>query len=727
MASPTLQELIDQIKAQNVSQFGPIDSTVNSYKEAAEYAAEAKDWADLCEQIYLSLKDANLEDIIQAVTDAKNSAAAAATSASEAAATEVRIQESVTTVDEWIQDMSVTPFPYTGVGGETTIVLPEGFREVQVIYLNGGRQERGDDFLYDLNTRTITLMNPLFLDDRVTVLSSTIYEQTSTLAQTLSGVGGADYVKTGDGDSVQNKLNGLYWTRTVEMFGTIGDGITDDSFSIQSALNWVTSGSYRKLIFSSNKIYYHTQPLIATFNTSNSVGCEITMIGSLFPAKNVGDALTIQEATYCSFLLKVKGDGYNIETIPDYSQADPEGSQQAFVINSCRGCKVSVEGYGYAGRVLRTKGGGVTKMSFVDISLKTGEGSCGQAAFLQATSDAYGRISHAQTQWDYYGSVLDKLTDVTISYWEYGNKNSRVPAMLINNCGSVSIGNLTGGSAWDSDTSTTLKIIGGQGIHASRLQVGEAYSGLIIEGNGLIKDKPTVVIDYLISYKTNKAVTLNNTTGVQIKSGICDNTYYGVVYEGNIYNCKVNMNGRNNFTSMHFADTGVLIDSLSIGGGMYAELSSAFISMFNATVNDLFILDTYVNTLGRYVFLPASNQCTIIGGRWLGSTHQSPIANRPKFISNVVGVNTKYINASLNFTSGSPSGTSVTINHGLWSTPYEISITPYNVSSSTTFSSGNLVLKSLTSSQVVISYNGTSPLSSDMYLVVELKAEARPD
>jgi hypothetical protein len=511
------------------------------------------------------------------------------------------------------------------------------------------------------------------------------------------------------------------------MFGAVGDGITDDSANLQKALNWVIAAPYRTLIFSSGKKYRTTTPLTAVFGAQNTIFCTINMEGSLYPDTNVGDALTISEAMYCTFNLKVCGDGYNISTIPDYSSADPAGGQQAIVINSCRGCKVDVLGNGFGGRVLRTKGTGSTKMSFIDLSIKTGENSCGQAAYLQATSDAYGRITHAQTQWDYFGSVLDTLTDVTINYWEYGNKNSAVPAMLLNNCGSVSIGNLTGGSAWDSNTSTTLKIINGQGIHASRLQVGEDYTGLIIEGDGTVNDKPTVVVDYVISYKTNTAVLLKNTTGVQIKSGLCDNTYYGVTYQGNIYNCRVSMDGRNNFTAMHFADAGNVIDSLSIGGGMYSEVAAHFISMLNATVRKLYVNDTYINTLGRYLFLPTSNECVVIGGKWLNSTNPSPIANRPKLISNVSGITTKYLNASLGFGSGAVQGTTITINHGLWATPYEVSVIPYGVSAGTVFATGNIVITTLNSTQVVLMYTGSAALTASMNLIISLKAESRVD
>lgn len=513
--------------------------------------------------------------------------------------------------------------------------------------------------------------------------------------------------------------------KTPESFGAVGNGIHDDSLALQTALNWLTQKAYRKLVFNPGKVYYHTVPLTATFSAASSIGCSLIMEGVLYPSSDVGDALTISEAMYCEFVLKVKGDGYNVSTIPDYSQADPVGCQQAFVINSCRGCKVDVFGYSYGGRVIRTKGTGNTKMSFIELSIKTGEGSCGQAAYLQATSDAYGRITHAQTQWDYFGIVLDKLTDVTISYWEYGNKNSSTPAFLINDCGSLDGSNITGGSTWDSDTSTTLKIVGGQGIHFSRLQVGEAYNGLIIEGSGTVDDKPTVTIDYILSYKTNVSVTLNNTTGVNIKSGLCDNTYHGVVYQGNIYNCKVNLDGRNNFTDMHYAPVGSVIDSLDIGGGLYSELATHFISMLNAVVKQLGVYNTNVVTLGRYLFLPQDNNCVVIGGKWTGSTQTSPIDYRPKHISNVFGVNTKLVTAGTVFLSGTSQGATKTINHGLWATPYEVTITPYNVNSGSTFSLGNIVIKSLSSSQIVLMYTGSSPLTGDMYLLVNISCENR--
>ncbi|YP_010684622.1 tail protein [Escherichia phage ZCEC13] len=543
------------------------------------------------------------------------------------------------------------------------------------------------------------------------------------LLTTVGDGTGADYIPLPGGGTVQDAL----WYKTVEMFGAVGDGVTDDSSALQSALNWVCGASYRKLVFSSGKKYRHSVGLTATFGASSTIFCHIDMCGALYPDATVGDALTISEATYCFFDLNIVGDGYDVSTMPDYSLPDPDGAQQGIVVNSCRGCRVHVNGNGYAGRVLRTKGTGTVKLSFLTIQIITGEGSCGQAAYLEATSDAFGRISHAQTQWDYYGSVLKSLTDVTISYWEYGNKNSAVPALLIDNCGSLDGSNITGGSTWDADTSTTLKIVNGQGIHFTRVQVGEAYNGLVIEGEGTVDDKPTVVIDYLLSYKTNTAVTLNNTTGVQIKSGLMDNTYDGVVYRGNIHNCSVNIDGRNNFTRMHFAGTGVNIDSLRIGGGLYTTTTAPFISMVNATVNQLSVVDTVVNTAGLYLNIPTSNQCVVRGGMWSGSASATPIPARPKHISGVVGVKTVYLSAAASFPIGTVQGDTLTLTHGLWATPYQLNVTPFNVSLGTTFANGNIVVKTLSSTQVVLMYTGATTLTESIPLIVEMRSESRLD
>lgn len=84
------------------------------------------------------------------------------------------------------------------------------------------------------------------------------------------------------------------------MFGAIGDGVVDDSKSIQSALDWVSSSSYRKIIFSSDKKYRTSKTLYADFKNTYK-GNIIQMDGPLYPDVSVSDALVITNSTYSEF------------------------------------------------------------------------------------------------------------------------------------------------------------------------------------------------------------------------------------------------------------------------------------------------------------------------------------------------------------------------------------------------------------------------------------------
>ena len=122
---------------------------------------------------------------------------------------------------------------------------------------------------------------------------------------TLALDSGASKIGTFSGKTVQEEIDLLKNTAiTPEKFGAKGDGITDDTFAIQQALNWVTAKSFRKLIFSPDKKYYISSPLVATFQPS-VIFCEIDMQGVLYPSAEVGNALTIREGSYSDFKLKV--------------------------------------------------------------------------------------------------------------------------------------------------------------------------------------------------------------------------------------------------------------------------------------------------------------------------------------------------------------------------------------------------------------------------------------
>jgi hypothetical protein len=211
----------------NVGQFGTTDKDLDRYKQAGEYALEAKMYRDDSLTIYNELKSDDIQEKIARAEDAANRAETAEIHVADMTAT---VEADFNIIDGWVKDMSVTPYGFTAAGGEVTVTLPSNFTKVSSIYINGGRQEAGDDFTYNATTHVVTFSSALQPGDRVSVLAGTVYEQTSTLAQTLQGLGGADYVKTGGGESVQKKLDDISLSSyiTPQMFGAAGDGVTDD-------------------------------------------------------------------------------------------------------------------------------------------------------------------------------------------------------------------------------------------------------------------------------------------------------------------------------------------------------------------------------------------------------------------------------------------------------------------------------------------------------------------
>ena len=70
---------------------------------------------------------------------------------------------------------------------------------------------------------------------------------------TLSLPTGASKIGTENGKTVQENLDKISY-ETPESFGALGNGSMDDTLAIQKALDWVTSASFRCLIFSSGTI-----------------------------------------------------------------------------------------------------------------------------------------------------------------------------------------------------------------------------------------------------------------------------------------------------------------------------------------------------------------------------------------------------------------------------------------------------------------------------------------
>ncbi|WP_270104633.1 hypothetical protein [Klebsiella michiganensis] len=483
--------------------------------------------------------------------------------------------------------------------------------------------------------------------------------------------------------------------KTPEMFGAKGDGTTDDTAAIQSAANWLCAASNRHLIFSSGRIYRQSSPVDFTF--SNGVKCcAIEMHGAIKPDGGVGDAFLINDAVGCDFKLNVLGDGVSISVdgttavtlpdgFPDYSSPDPSGSQQAFVFNSCRSVRIDAVGYGYAGRVLRTKSTRSLKTSFLDISIRTGDsatvigsGQCGQAMYLEGGSDAFGIINIAQTNWDVYGSVVYKLADLSIAYWENGSGYANASMTFIG-CQTVHAGIIASGgvnqkypSVVISDTSDRPTI----GFSIQRLFCVTGNNNLVLEGLGsddALRKSVTINSFYSIQAAADGAV-INGMSNVEINNVHIDNVQTGIRIKGLVRNVRISGYIKNPVDYGFISDSDAEIHEFYFNGRILS--ASSTLDCINFTAGNILTAtfrDCYIFATHGAFNLPSSNDVKIIGGSHSAVT-MFP-GSRPAIIKDTSG----FISAKrgrVSFPVGSLTGATLIVTHGLSLAPTSVTLTP---------------------------------------------------
>lgn len=484
--------------------------------------------------------------------------------------------------------------------------------------------------------------------------------------------------------------------KTPEMFGAKGDGTTDDTAAIQSAANWLCAASNRHLIFSSGRIYRQSSPVDFTF--SNGVKCcAIEMHGAIKPDGGIGDAFRINDAVGCDFKLNVLGDGVSISVdgttgavtlpdgFPDYSSPDPSGSQQAFVFNSCRSVRIDAVGYGYAGRVLRTKSTRSLKTSFLDISIRTGDsatvigsGQCGQAMYLEGGSDAFGIINIAQTNWDVYGSVVYKLADLSIAYWENGSGYANASMTFIG-CQTVHAGIIASGgvnqkypSVVISDTSDRPTI----GFSIQRLFCVTGNNNLVLEGLGsddALRKSVTINSFYSIQAAADGAV-INGMSNVEINNVHIDNVQTGIRIKGLVRNVRISGYIKNPVDYGIISDSDAEIHEFYFNGRILS--ASSTLDCINFTAGNILTAtfrDCYIFATHGAFNLPSSNDVKIIGGSHSAVT-MFP-GSRPAIIKDTSG----FISAKrgrVSFPVGSLTGATLIVTHGLSLAPTSVTLTP---------------------------------------------------
>ncbi|MEB7601419.1 hypothetical protein [Raoultella terrigena] len=467
--------------------------------------------------------------------------------------------------------------------------------------------------------------------------------------------------------------------KTPEMFGATGDGISDDTSAIQRAAEWLTSHSFYKLIFNPGKVYRVTKTI--TFEFGKDVfGCSVDMQGPVKPDQDTGDCMVFNRAVGAVLHLSVIGDGVDEgDEIPDYSTPDPKNGQQAFIINASRSTRITCIGFGFKGRVLRTKSTGNLKTSFLEINLWTGDknfvfknGRCGQAAYLEGDTDAFGLITNAYTNWDVYGSILYKLTDLTIGHWEYG-AGTRNPALSIIGCQTVHAVVLSGGAS--SGNYSVLKIQPAKdqrciGINIQRLFVTCGKNNLEIIGGGIddIARKP-LTINSLYSYKSSdNAVLVDGASNIEINNAYIDDTKNGIAISGICSNIQLTGYIKNpgDYGIVSFKDSEVR--GLVFTGRILSSSSTrCCIDLSRSSLSRAIIRDSYIFGTHAVFDLNDNNEVSVFGGYVEGNSVF--IDNRPKIIKDVGGVKTKATgNEKVNKES--------IVHHGLISIPNEVNVTP---------------------------------------------------
>lgn len=512
-------------------------------------------------------------------------------------------------------------------------------------------------------------------------------------------------------------------------YGAVGDGVADDTNKLKTAIDQLAAGSYDKLVIDTG-VFLISGGIIAEFGALNTSLKTIESIGRIKHTSASGNCLEIRNAFYCDFSFNFIGDGYDEATIPNYRTADPAGAKQGLVIAGCRACKLKIKATGYEGRVLRTKMNGSVKPSFLDLDITTGNDTSGQAFYIQGT-DAWGVIRHAQTNWEYYGSVVDTLTDATIIYWEAGVKNTiGGPAMELKTLTNCHIGTLAAGG-------NEVLINGGTGITIQKGLFGESLTtgsgngyALRVVGNGFTDGnaKHQLTINNLVTGNaTTAGIYLDAVTGVTLNDVLIDGSNYGIVLSNLCRNVSVTGELRNQLISgVHATETANLdsvnfekVNIYNAGSGTHGfDLSLA------SGTTAVSIRDCRINVKGRYFRLKDSNAgVSVYGGRFQNSDFGLS-AERPRHISNVTGVTTRSITTQT-MVSGSASGTTLSFAHGLVYTPTEIYVTVTDPSNNVSSGSNTILVRSFDATNIVFKYSGSSALTSPLSFRVTARCEDR--
>lgn len=401
----------------------------------------------------------------------------------------------------------------------------------------------------------------------------------------------------------------------VKDFGANGDGINDDTFSIQTALNFCKdtydNDDIRCTLYFPQGLYKITSPL-----TLSNTSFNLQMDGYLYLDKNVKYGFVLDRLKNISLDLKIKG---NNMLISDFNYAKDwasniDGMTVGIRLVGCTSVKLNSDFDKFYGRGIESEGSW-------QFDFGHSKGQVGQFIFIKRTNGAgllnagIGNIGSIHVE-EIVGSYFNG-TDINITYYEnYIPKSDQALGLRFEECHSVWITNLSVGYygrdymvAFDRCTS----------VHASHLYCYGRWShGATDEncGSGLYMSQCHSCQMDVMTSGCKRALMINglvssiiNWTDTSSRDLGAINAIDGFPVRAVTLNCTSKSRYGNAFEINNNSTDGQTVDGLTINANMTDR------NALSTNVNDIRVTDAnaiiYLNGKVGNVILPKSNKCIL--------------------------------------------------------------------------------------------------------------------
>lgn len=479
--------------------------------------------------------------------------------------------------------------------------------------------------------------------------------------------------------SVQNKLEELV---SVKDFGAKGDGTTDDTAAIESALTYWASKEGVILVFPEG-LYIDTGGHVHALGDKQFNA--IKMAGQLRPTNTTGVCWQITGVENVCLELRLDGGG----TLGNFTNATPIGGSTFLKMHTVRWGKIYIEAMNYAGRVVHFTAGGTdqaTRCRMLDVNIKTGNRNVGasdepvgQPFFVDSGScvqtGAIGKFAF-RGEGCYYGPVFERLNDIDITNLEAGKfitTGIEVRGCVMVHADTIFIGESDASGGANTATIKFISTSAGRlcsNIYIDKLTCLNATDGVYC--TGFDPDSSGLVINTLNVSNSTRAIQIVSMPNVVISdlsgktltelvstSGTCGDIDIKVSKVGTV---------TQNVFFLNSTQTSFKISGVIRGGASGYSL----INILQGDGINLIDLHLQSSVCTQLINIASSGLPNIrqVGGSVSGTSSVYTSGKRLKYVENVAGLQT-FSNGEATFASGQ---TTTVINTGLDLTPQVISV-----------------------------------------------------